>query len=114
MALALRDPASTVGVVVFDRSRPSIYHDWIMITSDQDLRCRTGFAADADILVRMSEDGAVEWMEIGDATTAHHLHDFDQRLSIMQGYLDNQSSDFEFDQDWVRANIIWQGAVPDA
>lgn len=113
MALGLKDPTSTIGVVIVDTIESAdLYQDWIRIRTDQELREQTGFAPDAGILVRTSDlDHTIEWMEIGDMSTAHHLHDFDQRLAMMQNYLDSQIKDFRFDPLWAASAIDWSATV---
>lgn len=109
MALGLKDPAGTVGVIAIDAvGSDARYSDWIRIRTDHELREHTGFAPDAGILVRTSgADQAIEWMEIGDMSTAHHLHDLDQRLAMMQHYLHCQTRDFRFEERWAASTIDW-------
>jgi hypothetical protein len=35
------------------------------------------------------------------------LHDVDQRVTMMQRYIDTQSNTFEFSVDWARSYIDW-------
>lgn len=88
------------------------YGEWEVIRTNEDLRRHTGFAADAEIWLRAGKTQAVEWLEIGDQTTAHHLHDQDQRIRMMQAYLNKQPVDFRFDQQWARGFIDWTDADP--
>lgn len=110
MALRLHDTNSTVGVIITDRvHQRGNWHGWIPITSDQELRKHTGFAVDAGILVRTRPiDHALEWLEIGDETTAHHLHDYDQRIRMMQRYLRTKDHRFLWDESWVKTPINWR------
>lgn len=88
------------------------YQDWTPVRTDDDLRHHTGFSPDADIFLRVGQKQAIEWLEIGDETTAHHLHDFDQRIRMMKNYLLEQPSDFCFDEAWARTVIDWQDIDP--
>lgn len=114
MALRLYDTHSQVAVVTTARAEHAgRYRAWVPITNDRDLLAHAGFHPDAEILVRTTSDGAIEWLEIGDQSTAHHLHDFDQRLRMLQRHLDLQSHSFRFSESWVRSFINWQDADQD-
>lgn len=109
MALNLLIDPGTVGVVTtapidqLDR-----FSDWDPIRTNQDLIQATGFSSSAHVLIRPGETQAIDWLEIGDHTTAHHLHSIDQRVAMMQDYLNQQSADFEFSVDWARNYISWE------
>lgn len=109
MALGLHDPNGRIGVVLIDRAtHAQRYHDWIRIINDAELKTHAGFGPDADIFCRPATNGqAIEWLEIGDKTTAHHLHDIDQRVAMMQRYLDRAGPRFQFDQAWAGRAIDW-------
>jgi hypothetical protein len=49
----------------------------------------------------------VTWLEIGDNSTAKHLHDINQKLNMMQQYLDQQADNFEFNISWAKQPIKW-------
>ncbi len=59
-------------------------------------------------MIRPAADYAIDWLEVGDSTTAHHLHSVDQRVAMVQRYLAQQPTDFEFSVDWARNYIDWQ------
>jgi hypothetical protein len=50
---------------------------------------------------------AVSWLEVGDNSTATHLHDIRQKLNMMQQYLDQQTDNFEFSISWAKQPIEW-------
>jgi hypothetical protein len=108
MALNLLLDPGTVGVAV---TVPAEYSDqfidWDPVHTNQDLIRASGFGSTAEVLVRPGTEQAIEWLEIGDHTTAHHLHSVDQRVSMMQNYLNQQPADFEFSVDWARNYINW-------
>lgn len=111
MALSLLPVESTVSVVCTTRKEfDSKFQDWTRINNNQELIDISGFGADACVLISQSTDKnyALSWLEIGDQTTAHHLHDVNQRIEMMQCYLDCQSQDFEFTVDWAKNYINWQ------
>lgn len=110
MALRLRDPATTTAVLVTDSiNRATVYQDWTRILNQQELIEACGFSSDAFVGWTSGGDRqALVWLEIGDNSTAHHLHDQDQRVSMMQRYLDRQSRSFEFTEQWARSAIDWQ------
>ena len=107
MALNLLINPGTVGVActvpVYQSDQ---FNDWTPIRSNQDLIDVSGFGDDATVLVRAGTDQAIEWLEIGDNTTAHHLHSIDQRVSMMQNYLDRYP-DTVFNTEWARSYINW-------
>jgi hypothetical protein len=104
----LLDPGTVSVVVVVPISQAGEYSNWRQIHTNRDLIRATGFGRDAGIAVRVNTDGRIEWLEIGDHTTAHHLHDVDQRVTMMQRYIDTQSNTFEFSVDWARSYINWE------
>ena len=86
------------------------YKNWIQIINNQDLVSACDFDPElCQIHVNKSNntDYAIEWLEIGDNSTSHHLHDFDLRLNSMKIYLDQQAEDFEFPCDWIKTPINW-------
>jgi hypothetical protein len=108
MALNLLLDPGTVGVactVTVDQADQ--FEDWIPVRTNQELIQVSGFDHNATVLVRTGHDQAIEWLEIGDHTTAHHLHSVEQRVSMMQNYLD-QHPDTVFDTEWARNYINWQ------
>jgi hypothetical protein len=108
MALNLLLDPGTVGVVVtVPAQHAAQFSDWDPIHNDQDLIQASGFSSAARVLIRPGTEQAIEWLEIGDHTTAHHLHSVDLRVNMMQNYLDQQSRDFEFSVDWARSYINW-------
>lgn len=108
MALNLLLDPGTVGVAVtVPVEHADQFGDWDPIRTNQDLIQVTGFGNTAQVLLRSGTEQAIEWLEIGDHTTAHHLHSVDQRVGMMQNYLNQQSADFEFSVDWARSYINW-------
>jgi hypothetical protein len=104
----LSDPGSVSVIITVPKECSDQYADWQQIRTNQDLRQATGFGPNAVILLRQATgDYAVEWLEIGDNTTAHHLHNVDQRVAMMQAYINQQANDFEFSTDWARTSIDW-------
>lgn len=87
------------------------YLHWTRIYNVADLSSCTGFdLAGHKIETAMTEthcDYALTWLEFGDYSTSHHLHDTDQRLNMMQQYLNQQSADFQFDDLWLLKEIKW-------
>lgn len=87
------------------------YQSWTRIRSTTDLAACTGLALDNHNVkitaAPAGADHAVSWIEFGDQTTAHHLHDVSQRVRMMQYYLDQQPEDFCFGSDWLLEKIKW-------
>lgn len=112
MALNLLIDPGTVSVVVsVPSTQAANYQDWYPVKSNADLIELAEFGPGASVLLRTNSDGRVEWLEIGDRTTAHHLHDIDQRVRMMQNYLANQPADFVFSVDWARSYINWENYI---
>lgn len=108
MALNMLLDPGTVGVactVPVDQANQ--FSDWTPIRSNQDLIQVSGFSAKATVLIQPGQNQAIEWLEIGDNSTAHHLHSVEQRVAMMQNYLD-QHTDTVFDTEWARSYINWQ------
>lgn len=110
MALRLHDPATTTAVIVTDSvDHAHLYQHWTRIANQKTLLDVTGFASDAFVgWTSGGEKQALVWLEIGDSSTAHHLHDQDQRVRMMQRYLDQKSPGFLFTEQWARMVIDWQ------
>ena len=108
MALSLLlDPGTVSVIVVVPIAQVGEYANWQQIHTNRDLVRATGFGRGAGIALRVSATGRIEWLEIGDHTTAHHLHDVDQRVAMMQRYVDTQEDTFEFSIDWARSHVNW-------
>jgi hypothetical protein len=108
MALNLLLDPGTVGVAVtVPVQHADQFSDWDPIRTNQDLIKASGFGRSAQVFVRPGTEQAIEWLEIGDHTTAHHLHSVEQRVGMMQNYLNQQSADFEFSVAWARSYINW-------
>lgn len=103
----LPDPGTVSAVVVIPIAQATEYTDWQQIHTNRDLIQATGFGNSAGIALRTGTTGAIEWLEIGDHTTAHHLHDVDQRINMMQRYIDTQEDTFKFSVEWTRSYINW-------
>ena len=107
MALNLLLDPGTVGVAcTVPMSQADQFSDWVPVHTNQDLIEVSGFDSNATVLVRPGHDQAIEWLEIGDHTTAHHLHSVDQRVIMMQNYMD-QHPNTVFDTEWARSYINW-------
>lgn len=83
------------------------FADWQTVANEQELISVCGFKPGAQVLFRVGDQG-LDWLEIGDATTAHHLHDQDLRVKMLHRYLQTQPPQFRFDLDWCRSCIDWQ------
>lgn len=116
MTLQLNPEISTVSVVITcTASDAGRYQDWQQITSDSDLIQLTRFDTNnTTILVTPAQadaDYGLDWLEIGDQSTGHHLHNIDLRLTMMQNYLDAQVTNFKFDTEWVKFPVDWLAFV---
>lgn len=108
MSLNLLIDPGVVGVVcTVPKSHAQQFKEWTPICNNQELLQAAGFGRNAHVLVRPGTGQAIDWLEIGDHTTAHHLHDIGQRVAMMQRYIDTQEDTFEFSVDWARNYINW-------
>lgn len=112
MALNLCSNKPTVSVIITALKESSRqYSHWKQIASDAELLDAVGMDhSTAGIYFTPAPDDAdyaITWLEVGDASTAHHLHSMDKKLSMLQHYLDQQPADFKFSESWVRSSITW-------
>ena len=109
MALNLLHDPGTVNVVATCKVDDSAkYQDWFPIYNNQDLIKATKFGNQSHVLVTACHtDYAIDWLEIGDQTTAHHLHNVNLRLKMLQEYINNQDLNFRFDRSWMYCAIDW-------
>lgn len=112
MALNLCNQTSPVRVIITCLiDEVDSYTNWQRIYTSQELIDCIGFDPNlTQIFFTMSAPQATyafTWFEIGDPSTRHHLHDCDQRVRMMQNYLDTQPSNFEFTVDWAKSRINW-------
>jgi len=97
---------STVTVVPVDQQ--DLYPDWQLINTNSQLIDLLEFDSSAELAIRIAPNQQwAEWFEIGDKTTALHLHDIAVRINLMQQYIDQQSTEFEFTESWMRKPINW-------
>jgi hypothetical protein len=112
MAMQLLDNPPTVSVVVTCvPDRADDYSNWKQIHTNQDLiECVEFDPSSSQIFFTPTDPGeshAFTWLEIGDQSTSHHLHNVDQRVQMMQNYLDSQSQNVEFTLEWAKSRIEW-------
>lgn len=107
----LPKPVSVSVIITCSIDSADQYQHWTRIRNVADLSACTGFVLDSSKVqtVRASPgaDYALCWLEFGDQSTAHHLHDPQQRLNMMQHYLDQQLENYCFDQAWLLKDIKW-------
>lgn len=103
----LIDPGEVSVVCTVPVDQAEHFADWTPIRNNRELLRATGFGRGAHVMLRPAVGYAIDWLEVGDHTTAHHLHDINQRVAMMQRYIDTQVDDFEFSVDWARSYINW-------
>lgn len=108
MSLSLLDRAVTVSVVITCKKGLE-WSGWQKISSNQELIKATGFSQQSLILMTKSQDKdhALDWLEIGDSSTAHHLHDANKRLCMIKTWLEQAGPGFQFTRDWLKLAIDW-------
>jgi len=81
----------------------------VINTLDQ-LKNICGFGTDAELMWRPEDRDIlrqpVEWFEIADASTGNHMHDEQQRLTMIKNYLQAHPG-FEFTTEWYQQAIDW-------
>jgi len=105
----LPDPPTVTAVITVPKSQSAHYSAWQPIHSDQDLIAMIGLdAGSAQIYYTKTHgmDWAVSWLEIGDNSTSHHLHNITVKLNMMQQYLNDQQN-FEFSRAWFTQYHDW-------
>ena len=102
----LLDPGTVAVVCTVPVNQADQFSDWVPVRTNQELIKVSGFSSKATVLIRPGHDQAIEWLEIGDNSTVHHLHSVDQRVAMMQNYMD-QNPDAVFDTEWARSYIDW-------
>ena len=112
MALSqLSVPTSVPVILTCEITAIDQYQHWTRIYNVQDLSACTGFSLDSSkvktALANPGADYALCWLEFGDYSTSHHLHDPQQRLNMMQHYVDQQPDNFQFDNTWLLKEINW-------
>ena len=112
MALNLcLDPPQVSVVITAPCKSAGDFLDWIAITSDAELIGHVGLDTGSAAIYYTPADAdknyAISWLEVGDNSTATHLHDIRQKLNMMQQYLDQQTDNFEFSVSWARQPIKW-------
>jgi hypothetical protein len=112
MALSAIDhPAKLTAIITVRNQQAGQYADWTPIKTNQDLIGLCGFDPDhTDILLTAAEpdlDWCIDWLEIGDSSTAHHLHDVNTRVRMLQAWIQDQPADFKFSTGWVSEPIDW-------
>lgn len=109
MSQVLHDPQAELKVAVTcDLKDIKRFNSWKRIRCDQDLRDAAGFEKDAVIMATSAEDWCFYWLEIGDSTTAHHPHSFQDRVIMMHQYLRQQDPSFRFSKEWFLFPIDWE------
>ena len=112
MALSLcSDPPRASVVITTLCESAGDFLAWIPITRDAELIDHLGLDPGSTSIyytpAEIDKNYAVSWLEIGDNSTATHLHNIDQKLNMMQQYLDQQAGDFEFSISWAKQPIKW-------
>jgi len=112
MAVSAMDcPPKLSAVITVKKQLAHEYVDWIPVYTNLDLISLCGFDADSsNILFSLAEpdqDWCINWLEIGDQSTSHHLHDTNTAVNMLQRWLETQPDNFEFSTDWIRLPIDW-------
>lgn len=115
MALNAKDSNAKVAVLATCNLKDSPNFDgWTEIDSTQRLLEVTDFDNESTNLIVSQSDSqysAINWIEIGDASTGHHLHDQEQRIEMIKKYLTMQGTEYRFDLDWLKTEIAWKNLV---
>jgi hypothetical protein len=108
MALSLvAEPTAVAVVAVAEKDQQHWFQDWQPVLTNQDLVQLSKFSPTAHVMVNVDHSGKITWLEIGDQTTSHHLHNIDHRVALIQSWINYQASDFRFSKEWARCAIDW-------
>ena len=92
-------------VCIMPVHQPMFYPGWIKIVQARDILQMSGLDMQTGSVRFGIEADEVVWLDIGDASTAGDLHDQAERENIMQDFLDNQSPEWQFDNDWIAQRL---------
>lgn len=108
---ALQDPPKLSALITVKNSQAKYYSDWIQIKNNMELIKTCGLNSDSAVVRYTSADPnldwCITWLEIGDQSTSHHLHNVKLRVDLLQRWLTTQPDNFEFTTDWIRCPIDW-------
>ena len=100
------DPGTVPVVATCKKSQYNDYMDWIAVESTDHLKTLSGFDNSAEVLLSATQGThAVSWLEIGDQTTAHHLHDESLRLKWMQQFINLHDQNYRFSREWFTVPV---------
>ena len=85
----------------------NLFSGWISVKDINHLSELTGFDP-VEINIRYQENKKIEWIEFSAVSTAHHMHDFDQRLRMIKNYINQQPKSFSFSREWCQTPMNWQ------
>jgi hypothetical protein len=108
---ALKNPPALSAIITVKTDQADQYQDWISIKNNLDLVNLLNFDCNTLKLMFTPADSGLDWcinwFEIGDRSTSHHLHDVNARVAMMQNWIKDQPADFEFSVDWLTESIDW-------
>ena len=106
----LTDPPPIPAIITCEHDRADKYQTWVEIRSDSQLIDFLRFDKEnTTILFSAAEPGcgtAIRWFEIGDSSTAHHLHDEQKRWQAFCLWHEKNPIK-HFCKQWARSNIEW-------
>lgn len=108
---ALNNPPPVPTVITVKREQAKEYSNWIPIHNNLDLINLCGFdPVTSNVLFTVThppKDWCINWLEIGDRSTSHHLHDTNLAVTMLQRWLDTQPDNFQFSTEWMHCSIDW-------
>lgn len=108
MSLRLYNPSIQVPVIVTCKLNDvDQFGSFARIYNSNELKTFAGFGPDSCVLATPAADWCLYWLEIGDQSTAHHLHNINQRRAMMQQYINQQDESFKFSESWATSSINW-------
>jgi len=106
MAISMYPYIKDVPALLTVRSTVSVGNNWIKVDTKQHLAELVGTNEMNVVCFNDWNKQEVEWIEFAMPHTEHHMHDEEQRLSMIQNYL-KEYPDTLFDQDWLLESIDW-------
>jgi len=109
MSLRLYNPDIQVPIIVTcGLNDVEQFSSFARIYDSNELKTFAGFSPDACVVATPAVDRCLYWLEIGDQSTTHHLHDINQRRAMIQQYINQQDEGFKFSESWATSSINWE------
>jgi len=108
---ALDHPPKLSVIITVRKELAHEYSHWNPVYTNLDLIRVCGFDEKSSAILftqtEPNKDWCINWLEIGDSSTKHHLHDTNTAVAMLQEWLRDQPANFYFSTDWICQPIDW-------